>query len=77
MRTTYHNPPKVCEKCGGDFEGVMYDVRILRGQWGGRWCNLCQRCFNVSGGKLGSGFGKRYLENVHGEFVQAKGWVKV
>jgi hypothetical protein len=77
MPTIYPNPPKVCEMCGGDFEGVMYDARILRGQWAGRWSNLCRRCFHVSGCKLGVGFGKMYVQNVHGDFVQTKGRIKV
>jgi hypothetical protein len=77
MRTTYPNPPSVCEMCGGDFEGVMYDARVLRGRRTGRWNNLCRRCFRVSGCKLGVGFGKVYVQNVHGEYVEAKGWVKV
>jgi hypothetical protein len=72
MRTIYPNPPAVCEICGGDFEGVMYDARILRGQWAGRWHILCSRCFLRSGCKLGVGFGKMYVQNVHGEFVQTK-----
>jgi hypothetical protein len=77
MQTTFPNPPRVCEKCGGDFEGAMFEVCNLSGQWAGRWNKLCRSCFHASGCKVGIGFGKMYLQNMYGEFVEVRGKVEI
>jgi hypothetical protein len=77
MQANYHDPSEVCEMCGGEFEGVFFEVRILTGQQAGRWKYLCSRCFSVLGCKLGNGIGKMYLQNMYGELVEVRGKVEV
>jgi hypothetical protein len=77
MSAPYPNPPTVCEKCGCDFEGVMFEAKIIRGHGIGQWRSICKRCFHVSGCKLGLGFGKMYVQNVFGEYIEVRGKVFV
>ena len=68
-RVTYINPPKQCDICQGEFGSTMYDARTS----GGRWGNLCHKCFEEHGVGLGTGLGQMYQRIDDGPFVKEEG----
>jgi hypothetical protein len=59
-----------CDICQGQFhkrEGVLlYDARTITGRWG----VLCESCFKIYAGRLGTGFGQEYIR-------RDNKWVKI
>ena len=59
----------VCDFCKGPFRGdVMYDANL-----GGPWGNVCQRCFDMHGCRLGTGFGQKYEKQKDGKWLKVGG----
>lgn len=56
----YTDPPSLCDICGGEFNGVLYDAKT---SWG-PWATMCGSCFRVEGGSLGLGRGQKYVKQV-------------
>lgn len=60
-----------CQLCGGDLGTTMYDFRV---PGYGAWASGCHSCFRSHGGRLGTGFGQKYVfkKTASGQ----PGWVK-
>lgn len=67
--TYWYGDITVCDYCRGPFRGdVMYDASL-----GIAWGNVCQRCFDALGCKLGTGFGQKYELQTNGKWKKTKG----
>ena len=68
VSSVWASPVDVCNGCGGNFNGTMFDAKTPQG-----WANLCCPCFSEMGLTLGTGKGQRYdLTELH----DGKYWLK-
>jgi len=62
--------PTHCDVTGSPLTNVMYDAKTKRGPW----ATMSQRGWEAHGcGRLGTGFGQKYLRNEQGEFYLSEG----
>lgn len=66
--TYWLSPIKRCDTCSQPFGTVMYDANV----WG-CWGNVCQRCFRLAGGKLGTGLGQKYQLQEDDKWLKTEG----
>lgn len=59
--------PEKCDCCGAAIKDVFYDARTKFGSW----ANMDEHCFKEVGlGKLGVGFGQKYVKTESGKWVK-------
>lgn len=70
MTTIYHNPPSICDVCGGSIGKGFVDGATRRGPW----AIMCaERCYPAHGVGLGTGKGQKYERQEDGTFKKVQG----
>lgn len=63
-----------CDLCRSPFSKesgtVMYDFKVTAA---GMWGNGCENCFQREGGRVGLGFGQKYVRQSDGRFLCTEG----
>ena len=60
---------KVCDICGEEIKGVLYDTRRRDVP---EWATMCRKCYSTYGSDIGWGSGQKYEEE-NGEFYLTAG----
>lgn len=64
--------PTTCQLTNMRLGSVMYDGKIKDGPW----AIMCEKAWEAYGcGRLGTGFGQKYLRNSDGDFYISEGWI--
>jgi hypothetical protein len=60
---------KVCQICESPCGDTYYDAKMKTGAW----ADMCETCFTLHAGKVGTGYSQKYQRNSNGIFTKILG----